>query len=127
MSRSNVNQVILTGRLTKNPEVRTTPSGIYVCDFTIAVNRYGNNNVQYTEYPRCTCWNKTAEFAGDPEKGLKTGDLVLVRGRLADDNFETTKGDPSTMTRGRLKVDQCSVDVLARSQPKTDEPIPEQE
>lgn len=117
MSRSNVNEVILTGRLTQNPESRTTPSGIHVCDFTIAINRYSSGNKQYTTYPRCTAWNKTAEFLSS-ENGVKVGDLVLVRGRLADDNFEVTKGDPTTMTRGRLKVDQCSVDILSRAQSK---------
>lgn len=120
MSRNNVNQVLLTGRLTRDPEQRQTPSGICVCDFVIGVNHYATDGKQYAEYPRCTAWNKTAEFLTNAEKGIKKGDLVLVRGRLVADNFETTKGDAATMTHGRMKVDQCSVDVLSRASEKAE-------
>ena len=125
MSRNNINQVTLTGRLTRTPEVRCTPSGLYVCDFIIAINRYDSNGNQHTVYPRCTAWHKTAEFIGHPENGLQTGDLVLVTGRLADDNFETIKGDEQSKTKGRIKVDQCSIELLLRAQKKTDEKLSE--
>ena len=120
MSRNNINNVTLNGRLTQNPKARVTPSGIHVCDFTIAVNRYSSGNKKYTDFIPCTAWNKTAEFIGHQDHGLKVGDFVLVQGRLTEDNFETIKGDSSTLTRGRFKVDQCSVDVLSRAQPKLD-------
>jgi single-stranded DNA-binding protein len=55
-------------------------------------------------------WNKPAEFVAT----LDTGDQLFVTGQLVDDNFETTKGDSATMTRGRLKIDNCRVSLLRR-------------
>lgn len=123
--KSDVNRWQGTGRLTRNPELRKTPSGVAVCDLSMACNRYSSEGKQFTTYARVTVWNKQAEFLGDPENGLKVGDFVYVEGPLVDDNFETTKGDASTRTSGRLKVDNALVKILARKQVKTDEPISE--
>jgi len=108
------NRVILKGRLTRNPELRRTPSGTAVCDFTLASNRYVNGEQRPT-YARCTCWNKTAEWLAG-EKGARTGDALYVEGILVNDDFELTKGDPSTKTSGRYKIDNCTVEVVTRKQ-----------
>lgn len=115
--KSDVNRVTWTGRLTRNPELRRTPSGVAVCDIWIANNRYSSEGKQFTAYSRATCWNKQAEFLGG-DKGGKTGDLVFVEGVLVDDNFETEKGNPESMTKGRLKIDNANVKILARKQVK---------
>ena len=114
--KSDVNRWTGTGRLTRNPELRKTPSGVAVCDISMACNRYSSEGKQFTTYARVTVWNKQAEFLGDAESGLKVGDFIYVEGPLVDDNFETTKGDSSTKTSGRLKVDNALVKILARKQ-----------
>jgi single-strand DNA-binding protein len=118
---SDTNKVLIVGRLTRNPELRYTPSGTAVCDLSVANNRYYNDK-QFTTFVRVTTWDKQAEFLGNPEKGVKTGDKVLIEGSLVDDNYETTKGDPSTKTAGRLKIDRARVEVLQRkqTQPESD-------
>lgn len=108
------NRVILKGRLTKNPELRQTPSGTAVSDFILATNRYVNGEQRPT-YHRCTCWNKTAEWLCS-DKGAKVGDALYVEGIMVNDDFELTKGDPTTKTSGRYKVDNCVVEVVARKQ-----------
>jgi single-strand DNA-binding protein len=121
--KSDVNQVIFTGRLTRNPELRTTPSGVAVCDVHIAVNRYVKEQ-QYTTFVRITTWDQRAEFFGDPERGLRTGDFIYVQGSLVDDDYEREKGNPSTRTSGRLKVDNAQIKILRRAESK-DESISE--
>ena len=110
-----VNDVTLKGRLTRNPELRDTPSGVTVCDFSLATNRYINGKQKPT-YHKCTVWNKTAEWLGG-ENGARVGDTLFVRGVLVHDDFETTKGDPTTRTSGRYKVDNCQIEIIARRKP----------
>ena len=64
-----MNDVKLSGRLTKDPEMRTTSSGTQVATFTLAVDRnYGKG----TDFIRCVAWEKTAEFMRDYiRKGMK--------------------------------------------------------
>ena len=111
-----VNRVFLKGRLTRNPEMRQTPSGSPVCDFSLATNRYINGE-QKTTFHRCTCLNKTAEWLTG-EKGGRVGDTLFVEGNMTNDDFELTRGDPSTRTSGRMKVDNCIIEILARRRPK---------
>ena len=74
------NKVALTGRLTRDPEVRYTQSGKVNCSFTIACDRYtlaGGN--QETDFIPIVVWGKTAETCGN---NLVKGRKVLVDGRL---------------------------------------------
>ena len=59
-----MNKVILIGRLTKDVELKTTPQGVSVCAFTIAVNRrFKNANGEYdADFINCVAWRTTAEF-----------------------------------------------------------------
>jgi single-strand DNA-binding protein len=107
---SDVNITVISGRLARKPELRHTPSGTAVTDFSVANNLRGKNGREKTIFMRCSVWNKAAEFVGT----LDTGDHVTVQGELADDNYEQTKGDPSTLTRGRLKLDNCKCTLLRR-------------
>lgn len=119
---SDENFSFVSGRLTRNPEKRETPSGVHVCDMCVASNRYDSSGKQHTSYVRVTVWNRQAEVLGDPEKGLKTGDHVAARGLLVNDDFELVKGDSSTMTSGRMKIDNARVTILRRKNP-----LPKQE
>jgi len=65
MANFNFNKVILGGRLTADPELKTTPSGISVTSFTIAVNRrYGGKSGEeaQADFFNVTAWRQTAEF-----------------------------------------------------------------
>ena len=58
-----INKAIIMGRLTRDPEVRTTNSGKSVCSFTVAVdNGYGEN--RQTEFINCVAWQSQADFVG---------------------------------------------------------------
>ena len=65
MANFNFNKVILGGRLTADPELKTTPSGVSVTSFTVAVNRrFGGKNGEETQadFINVTAWRQTAEF-----------------------------------------------------------------
>ena len=65
MANFNFNKVILGGRLTADPELKTTPSGISVTSFTLAVNRRfgsGNDGQPQADFLNITAWRQTAEF-----------------------------------------------------------------
>lgn len=82
MARS-INQVILMGRLTRDPEMRTTPSGKNVTDFSLAVDRFGDSD--QADFFNVTAWDKTAELV---VKYLAKGRRVLVQGSLRQDSWE---------------------------------------
>jgi len=106
-----VNFVALSGRLTRAPEIRETPSGATVMDFAIACNRYVNGE-QRTTYLKTTLWNKAAEWFG---QRLGTGDQVMIQGKLVDDNFTQQDG---TKTSGRLKIDNAHISILNKASAK---------
>ena len=63
MANFNFNKVILGGRLTADPELKTTPTGVSVTSFTIAVNRRARNNEETpADFFSVTAWRNTAEF-----------------------------------------------------------------
>lgn len=80
-----MNRVILIGRLTKDPEIRT--SGNYtIASFSIAVDRkYKREGETEADFFNCTAFNKTAEFV---EKYCKKGTKMVVEGRIQNDNYE---------------------------------------
>lgn len=84
------NRVILVGNLTRDPEVRYTPSGTAVCDLGLAVNERRKNSttgewVDEVVYVDVTLWGRTAEVAGEY---LVKGSPVLIEGRLRMDTWE---------------------------------------
>jgi single-strand DNA-binding protein len=80
-----MNRVILIGRLTKDPEIRT--SGNYtIASFSIAVDRkYKREGEAEVDFFNCTAFNKTAELV---EKYCKKGTKMVVEGRIQNDNYE---------------------------------------
>lgn len=80
-----MNRVILIGRLTKDPEIRT--SGNYtIASFGIAVDRkFKRDGEPEADFFNCTAFNKTAEFV---EKYCKKGTKMVVEGRIQNDNYE---------------------------------------
>lgn len=88
MARS-VNQVILMGNLTRDPEVRQTPSGQSVCSFSLALNRaYKGQNGEWqeaTDYIDVVAWGPLGERVG---QYLSKGRRALVQGRLQSRSWE---------------------------------------
>lgn len=88
MSKS-INQVILMGNLTRDPELRTTPSGQNVCSFSLAVNRswQGQDGTQQdaVDYFDITAWGKLGELVN---QYLSKGRKCLVQGRLSQRSWE---------------------------------------
>lgn len=82
-----LNVVALTGRLTRDLELKQTQSGISVLSFTLAVNRkFKNaNGDQETDFINCTAWRQTAETMA---KFLSKGSLVGVEGRIETGSYE---------------------------------------
>lgn len=78
-----LNQTLLMGRLTRDPETRTTQSGKQITTFSIAVDRIGNS--EETDFFDITTWDKLAEIVG---QYLEKGSKVLVQGRLQLDRWE---------------------------------------
>jgi single-strand DNA-binding protein len=88
---SSLNRVVLVGRLTKDPELKFTPSGVAVANFTLAVNRNFKNAQGETEadFINCTVWRKPAENVANY---LKKGSLAGVDGKIQTRNFEGQDG-----------------------------------
>ena len=88
MARS-VNQVILMGNLTRDPELRQTPSGQTVCNFGIALNRaYKGQSGDWqeaTDFVNCVAWGPLAERLG---QYVHKGSRVLVQGSLRSSSWE---------------------------------------
>lgn len=86
-----MNTVQLIGRMTKDPEVRYTQSGVANTSFTLAVNRnFKNaNGEREADFIMCTAWRKTAELIS---QYLNKGSMVGVSGRIQTRNYENQQG-----------------------------------
>ena len=78
-----MNKVLLTGRLTKDPELRYTPSGTPVCRFNLAVSRMSADGE--ADFVPCTAWGKTAENLA---QYMRKGGLLAVEGRIQVSTYE---------------------------------------
>lgn len=90
-----MNKLILIGNLTRDPELRTTPNGVSVCDFTVAVN--GRKKDDETQYFRVTVWRALGESCA---KYLSRGKKVFVSGPVTARVYQAQGGD----TRVSLEV-----------------------
>lgn len=86
-----MNSVNLTGRFTKDPELRYSPNGVAVCTFTIAVNRSFTNadGEREADFPQVVAFKKTAESIAEY---MRKGSLVAIEGRLQTRTYEHTEG-----------------------------------
>jgi single-strand DNA-binding protein len=85
-----LNKAIIIGNLTRDPELKALPSGMKVCSFSVATNRYYKDKEgakqEAVEYHNVSAFGKTGELAG---QYLKKGQNVLVEGRLQTRSWET--------------------------------------
>lgn len=86
-----MNKAILIGRLTKDPELRTTPTGRNVCQFSVAVSRnFTNaNGEREADFINCVVWDKQAE---NLVKYQKKGNQIAVEGRIQTRNYDDKDG-----------------------------------
>lgn len=106
MANFNFNRVMLGGRLTGEPELRQTQSGIAVASFSIAVNRrfqrqsdgQADNQQQQTtaDFFNITCWRQQAEFVA---RYFHKGSSIFVVGSVQNDNWTDQQGQKRTATR----------------------------
>ena len=108
---SDLNEVVITGRLTRDCEVRYTPSGTAVTDIVIASNRVWSKDSEKQEeatFADVTIWGKQAETL---EQYLLKGRHVMVVGRLKLNKWETSEGDK----RSKLTVVAEKVNLTPNS------------
>ncbi|MFL0507104.1 single-stranded DNA-binding protein [Ureibacillus sp. 179-F W5.1 NHS] len=85
-----INRVVLVGRLTKDPELRYTPSGVPMTRFTLAVNRtFKQEGQPEADFISCLAWRKQAENLANY---MKKGSLIGVEGRIQTGSFEGQDG-----------------------------------
>lgn len=105
-----INQVILMGRLTRDPETRSTSSGKTVTSFSLAVDRGGQDD--QADFFDVTAWEKTGELVA---QYLSKGRRVLVQGRLRQDSW-----DDKDTGKKRSKVEVVAFDVTFLDGPSGD-------
>jgi single-strand DNA-binding protein len=99
-----INKVLLSGRLTRDPELRYTPSGVAVITFSLALNRrYKDQSGEWKEevsFVNVVAWQRQAELASE---FLKKGSAVYVEGRLQSRSWETSEGSKRSVIEVRAE------------------------
>ena len=86
-----LNEIILQGRLTDNPELKVTTSGKNVTSFTLAVERdFSTNGEKETDFINIVAWNGTADFI---TKYFTKGKQMIVKGSLQVRKYQTQSGE----------------------------------
>ena len=91
------NKAILMGRLTRDPELKTTPSGANVCTFSIAVDRrfQTKGEEKKTDFFNIVAWRQTGEFVS---RYFKKGSMIMVEGELQTRQYTNKDGVNVTVT-----------------------------
>ena len=84
-----MNRVLLTGRLTRDPEVRTTAGGKAVASFAVATHEYVGGGKEKSEFHNVVAWDRLAETCG---RYLGKGQQVAVEGRLQTRSWDDDQG-----------------------------------
>jgi single-strand DNA-binding protein len=100
-----MNRVLLTGRLTRDPELRTLAGGKTVTQFSLATNDYRGGK-EYSEYHSVVTWDRLAEICG---QYLGKGQLVALEGRLQTRQWE----DDKKLRHWKTEVVAASVEMLS--------------
>lgn len=147
-----MNKAILVGNLTRDPEQRTTPSGVSVTSFTVAVTRRykSQDGTQQADFINCVAWRSTAEFIAKYfTKGSRLGIVGTIQTRTYDDQngvrryvtevvvdeaeFVTSKAQNPGATRGDAQqqpaaqqpsADDLFAEELSDFQPLDDAELP---
>ncbi len=91
-----LNHIVIMGRLTRDPELRTTQAGVSVTSFTVAVDRdFGGRDggERQTDFIDCVAWRSTGEFVS---KYFHKGSMMVVSGRLQSRKWQDREGNNRT-------------------------------
>ncbi len=100
-----INKVILMGRLTRDPELRQTPSGVSALSFTVAVERsyQKQGEERQTDFISCIAWRQTAEFIS---RYFGKGRMIALEGQLRTRSYDDRNGTKHYVTE--VYVDNAS-------------------
>jgi single-strand DNA-binding protein len=125
-----VNRVLLTGRLTRDPEMRVLASGKAVTTFSLATNEYAGNGKERAEYHTVVTWERLAEICG---RYLGKGQQVAIEGRIQTRQWDDDQSkrhwkteivaNHVEMLSGRTKKDyqaEVAADALERQADRLD-------
>jgi single-strand DNA-binding protein len=129
-----VNKVLLTGRLTRDPEMRSLASGKNVTQFSIATNEYAGHGKERAEFHNIVTWDKLAEICG---RYLGKGQQVAVEGRIQTRSWDDDRGarhwkteivaSSVEMLSGRRKKDyaaeSAAESLVAQAEQLGEEPV----
>lgn len=132
-----INKTILQGRITRDPEVKQTQSGVSVCSFTVAWSEKYKETERKCFLP-CQAWRYTAEFVG---KYFKKGSQIVVEGELETNEWTDNEGNNKSILRlnvekahfcgdkkdtaGAAAMDELKTDMGAQFvEVNDDEPLP---
>ena len=101
-----MNKVLLTGRLTRDPEMRALASGKHVTQFSVATNEYAGNGKERPEYHNIVTWDRLAEICG---RYLGKGQQVSIEGRIQTRTWDDERGQRHWKT----EVVASSVEMLS--------------
>ncbi len=93
MANLNFNKAILGGRLTADPELRQTPQGVSVAQFSVAINRKGKD--AGTDFINCVAWRQTADFI---HNFFKKGSSICLTGSIQVRNWNDQQGNKRQTT-----------------------------
>lgn len=111
-----LNKVILSGRITHDLELKRTPSGTAVLQFSIAVERSfaDKNGERQTDFPTCVAWGKTAEFIG---RYFSKGRSIAIVGNLRTRTYEDKNGTKHYVTE--VFVDEAQFTFEPKNAPQS--------
>jgi single-strand DNA-binding protein len=113
---ADINTTVQTGRLTRDPEFKTTPNGTAILKFGLANNGYKENDVNYFE---CTAWGKLAESMS---KWLTKGKQVGITGRLKYEQWEK-----DGQKRNRISIVAEQITLLGGKPEASAQPAPQEQ
>lgn len=120
-----MNKVILSGRLTADPELRQTQSGVSTCKFTIACDRKFADKAtgeRQADFITCIAWRETANFLA---KWFQKGKMIVVEGSLRNNNYQD-KNHPD-VTHYTMDVLVDNVEFAGDKGSQTSAPAPAQQ
>ena len=104
-----MNKLFIIGNLTRDPELRTTASGVQVCSFTVAVNKRAQNEQKEAEFFRVTAWRQLADICS---RYLAKGRKVAIFGSVSVSTYTGNDGQ----TRATLEVTADDIEFLTPKQ-----------
>ena len=127
-----LNNVVLMGRLTKDPELKQTPQGVSVAQFSLAVDRnYSKGEEKQTDFINIIAWRSTADFVS---KYFTKGQFIAVRGRLQTRTWQDQSGqkryatdvvaDEVFFAESRGKTEQTDENPIMEGFSLSDENLP---